>query len=70
MYLFSRTSRLGAGNPEKQLDWALRVTEKVNQISETPVTLWSSVFSPRSQTLVWTAIADDLLTFETIEASS
>jgi hypothetical protein len=67
MYLFSRTARLGAGNPEKQLDWALRLTEKVNQISETPVTLWSSVFSPRSQTLVWTAIADDLLTFETAE---
>ena len=67
MYLFSRNIRLGAGNPEKQLDWALRITEKVNQISETPVTLWSSVFSPRSQSLVWTATVDELLTLETIE---
>ena len=67
MYLFSRAARLGAGNPEKQLAWALRVTEKVNQISETPVTLWTSVFSPNAQTLVWTATVDDLLTLETIE---
>jgi hypothetical protein len=67
MYLFSRMVRLGAGNPEKQLDWALKITEKVNQISEIPVTLWSSVFSPRSQSLVWTATAEDLLTFETVE---
>ena len=67
MYLFSRSARLAPGNPEKQLDWALRITEKVNQISETPVTLWSSVFSPRSQLLVWTATVDELLTLETVE---
>ena len=67
MYLFSRSARLGAGNPEKQLEWVLRVTEKVNQISETPVNAWSSVFSPKAQTLVWTATVDDLLTLETIE---
>jgi hypothetical protein len=67
MYLFSRSVRLGAGNPEKQLAWALRVTEKVNQISEVPVELWTSVFSPRAETLVWTATVDDLLTLETIE---
>jgi hypothetical protein len=67
MYLFSRTVRLGAGNPEKQLAWALKITEKVNQIAEVPVTLWTRVFSPSSQTLVWTAIVDDLLTLETIE---
>ena len=68
MYLFSRTVRLGAGNPEKQLAWALKITEKVNQISETPVDLWSSVFSPNAQTLVWTATVDDLLTLETVES--
>jgi hypothetical protein len=67
MYLFSRSIRLGAGNPEKQLAWALKVTEKVNQISEVPVELWSSVFSPRAETLVWTATVDDLVTLETIE---
>lgn len=67
MYLYSRTVRLGAGNPEKQVDWALRINEKVNQISEVPVTMWSSVFSPSAQTLVWTATVEDLLTLETIE---
>ncbi len=67
MYLFSRTVPLGAGNPEKQMVWALRITEKVNQISETPVSLWSSVFSPGAGTLVWTAVVDDLLTLETVE---
>ena len=67
MYLFSRSIRLGAGNPEKQLAWALKVTEKVNQISEVPVELWSSVFSPRADTLAWTATVDDLLTLETID---
>jgi hypothetical protein len=67
MYLFSRNVRLGAGNPEKQLAWALRMTEKVNQISETPIDLWSSVFSPNAQTMVWTATVDDLLTLETVE---
>ena len=29
MYLFSRNVRLGAGNPEKQLAWALKMTEGV-----------------------------------------
>ena len=67
MYLFSRSVRLGAGNPEKQLGWALKITEKVNQISEVPIELWSSVFSPRADTLVWTATVDDLLTLETID---
>jgi len=68
MYLFSRTVRLGAGNPEKQLAWALKITEKVNQISETLVDLWSSVFSPNAQTLVWTTTVEELLTLETVES--
>ena len=67
MYLYSRTARLGAGNPEKQLAWAMRITEKVNQISEVPVTMWGSVFSPSAQTLVWTATVEDLVTLETVD---
>lgn len=67
MYLFSRTARLGEGNPQKQLDWALRVTEKVNQISEVPVQLWTTVFSPASGRLVWTATVENLVELETIE---
>ncbi len=65
MYLFSRSVRPGPGNPEKQLDWALRITEKVNQISETPVSLWTTVFSPNAGQFVWSSTFEDLLTIET-----
>jgi hypothetical protein len=64
MYLFSRNVRLAAGNPEKQLAWALKMTEKVNQISEVPVELWTTVFSPDSGRLVWTAVFEELVTLE------
>ena len=67
MYLFSRNARLGEGNPQKQLDWALRITEKVNQISEIPVQLWTTVFSPSSGRLAWTATVENLVELETIE---
>ena len=67
MYLFSRAVRLGSGNPEKQLAWALKITEKVNQISEVPVSLWTTVFSPSTNRLAWTAIIEDLVTLETAE---
>jgi len=65
MYLFSRNVRLGAGNPEKQLAWALKMTEKVNQISEIPVSLWTTVFSPDAGRLVWTSVFEDLVTLKT-----
>ncbi len=67
MYLFSRSVRLGAGNPEKQLSWALKITEKVNQLSETTVNLWTTVFSPSTGRLVWTMVVDDLIALETTE---
>jgi hypothetical protein len=66
-YLFSRTARLAAGNPEKQIAWAVKITEKVNQITENPVSLWTNVFSPAQGTLVWTAIVEDLVTLETAD---
>ncbi len=65
MYLFSRNIRLGAGNPEKQLAWALKITEKVNDLAVAPVNLWTTVFSPDSGRLVWTSIFEDLVTIET-----
>ena len=65
MYLFSRNVRLGAGNPEKQMAWALKMTEKVNQISEVPVSLWTTVFSPDAGRLVWSATFENLVTLET-----
>ena len=65
MYLFSRNVRLGAGNPEKQVAWGLKITEKVNQLAAAPVNLWTTVFSPDSGRLVWTSIFEDLVTIET-----
>jgi hypothetical protein len=65
MYLFTRNVRLGAGNPEKQMGWALKITEKVNQLAATPVSLWTTVLSPESGRLVWSSIIEDLAQIET-----
>ncbi|HUC38433.1 MAG TPA: hypothetical protein VMR97_15075 [Acidimicrobiales bacterium] len=68
MYLFTRSARLAHGRLAEAMDWAVRVTEKVNQISTTPVNLWSTVFSPGVGTLTWTTFAEDLATLEATEA--
>jgi hypothetical protein len=64
MYLFYRSAQLGAGDIREQLSWATKVTEKVNQINETPVTLWATAFSPAVNTLVWTTEIEHLSTLE------
>ncbi|HAM00836.1 MAG TPA: hypothetical protein DCQ30_01190 [Acidimicrobiaceae bacterium] len=68
MYLFSRQARLAPGRTTEAMSWALTVTEKVNQISEVPVTLWSTVFSPGVGTLAWSAIVEDLSVLEATDA--
>jgi hypothetical protein len=40
------------------------MTEKVNQISETKVSLWTTFMSPGLNTLFWTTFAEDLATLE------
>ena len=40
MYTYTRSVRLGNGHKRDSLAWALEITEKVNQISETPFSLW------------------------------
>ena len=64
MYLFYRSARLRTTDVREQLAWAGAITEKVNHISETPVSLWSTVFSPASGTLTWTTFADSLAVLE------
>lgn len=59
-YLFTRSDRLAPGNLLTSTAWSVKLTEKVNAISEFPVVLWSSVLSPASGTLAWTAIVEDL----------
>ena len=66
MYLFSRSLRLGVGNLHEAMSWAVGLTEKVNQIVELEVSLWTRVLSPGVGTLSWTAMAQDL---EELEAS-
>jgi hypothetical protein len=60
MYLYSLSARPGMANPVKVMDWAVRMTEKVNQIGEAPVALWTPIMSPASGTLAWTAVVPDL----------
>jgi len=68
MYLFTRSARLGPGRIREAMAWSVSMTEKVNQISQTPVTLWSTVFSPGAGTLTWTSIVEDLGVLEATEA--
>jgi hypothetical protein len=68
MYLFTRSARLGPGNPQDSMVWALNITEKVNQISELDVSLWTTVFSPKLGTLIWTATVEDLAVLEATDA--
>jgi hypothetical protein len=68
MYLFSRRARLATGNLRESAAWAVAITEKVNQITELNVGLWTSVFSPGLGELVWATFVEDLLTIEAAEA--
>ncbi len=68
MYMFSRTARLAPGNIEKSMAWAAQMTEKVNQVTELNVSLWTRVFSPRLGTLVWTATVEELAVLEASQA--
>ena len=68
MYLYSTSVRPGMANPAKVMDWALRMTEKINQIGEVPSTLWTSVMSPATGTLAWTSVVSDLGIIEATEA--
>jgi len=64
MYLFSRRARLAPGNTRDAMAWATGITEKVNQISGLPISLYTQVFSPEVGTLVWSTFVPDLATLE------
>ena len=68
MYLFSRRTRLRPGQTMKAMTWALEQTERVNRIVDTPVSLYSQVFSPDVGTLAWSSFVPDLATLESAEA--
>lgn len=58
-YLFTRTTRLASGGPAS-LDWALKVTEKVNMIGELKVSLWARMFSAELGSITWSTVVDDM----------
>jgi hypothetical protein len=58
-YLFTRSIRV-SGNLVDSMSWSARITEKVNQIAEMPITLWQPIMSPQINTLNWVAVVDDL----------
>jgi len=62
--MFARSARLGPGSAHEEQAWAFAMTEKVNQISETKVNLWTTFASPGVSTLFWTTMVEDLATIE------
>ena len=68
MYRFARTARLAVGNPRDSMDWAVRITEKVNQISGVPVTLWTSFASEDANMCSWSLTVEDPAEIEAIDS--
>src|ERR1700730_15542776 len=70
MYLFSRSTRLAGGNTTEAMAWAVGITEQVNKVTELGVSLYSSVYTPASGTLVWSAFVPDLATLAAADDKS
>jgi hypothetical protein len=68
MYLYSTSVRSGVASPVKVMEWALSMTEKINQVSSVPTSLWTSAMSPAMGTLAWTSVISDLAVIEDTEA--
>jgi len=67
VYLFSRSVQHDRANLLDSMAWSVSITEKVNTISETPVSLWTSVMSPELGRLTWTTVVEDLSTITTMQ---
>jgi len=64
MYLFLRNGRVAPGNDRAAMEWAVGITEQVNQITGLGVGLYASVFSPEAGTLSWGSFVPDLAALE------
>ena len=67
MYLFTRRAQIGTKRAEA-LQWAVTITEKINQISQTPVSLYSTILSPEVGTLSWSTVIENLSELEANDA--
>lgn len=65
MYLFTRTVRVQPGNARDSMEWAIGITEQVNQITELRTSLYMRMFSPGAGTLTWAGFAADITELET-----
>ncbi|HEX6391952.1 MAG TPA: hypothetical protein VFZ97_00830 [Acidimicrobiales bacterium] len=68
MYQWSRTARLVVGHPRDGMDWAVRITEKVNQISSVRSTLWASFASPDAGMCAWSLMVEEPAELEEINS--
>jgi hypothetical protein len=68
MYLFTRSGRVRPEHLQESMAWAVKVTEKVNQISEVPVTLWTPFASAGVGSLTWVAMFEELAVLEATDA--
>jgi hypothetical protein len=68
MYVFTRSAHVRPGHLMDLMTWAVKITEKVNQISEVPATLWTPFGSPSVGSLTWVAMFDDLAVLEGTDA--
>jgi hypothetical protein len=67
MYLYATSVRPGQAPPTKVTEWAVSLTQKINQVSEVPTALWVTSMSPGMGTLAFVAVVDDLAVIEATE---
>ena len=68
MYLFNRNMRLAMGHLRDGIEWAVTITEKVNQVTSLNVGVWTPVMSPGLGTLSFGSVVEHLTDLEDAEA--
>jgi hypothetical protein len=68
MYLFTRQTRLATGHLRDGMEWAVGLTEKVNQITSLNVGLWTKMLSGQTGTLSWGSAVESLVDLEDANA--
>lgn len=68
MYLFTRQTRLAPGHLRDGMEWAVGLTEKVNQVTGLNVGLWTTMLSPGPGTLSWGSFVESLTDLEDAQA--
>ena len=58
-YMFNRSARLGAGKTLDSMAWAVKITEKVNNLTGSDTSLWTTSMSPQVGLLSWNTIVED-----------